>query len=197
MGSQIGFIKNALDTSCFEFHKKKEINLDSTMISSELYSNNDRKISMDFTFEKNESIYPEIRNYTFVKELGKGGFGKVNLYKEIKNPNNLVAVKEFFGINETNFPKEYKKEKKLLSEIHHKYIVKYLFSCFDNNNFYIGMEYCENKDLNNLINKTKNKNQKIEEKFIWKVAYQTLQALEYLHIVKTGNITPIFKYKFF
>ena len=176
--------KKVLDVSCSEFYNKRILTLDSTFTSSEYYSNNDSKINMDFKFEKNESILPEIRNYIFVKELGKGGFGEVNLYKEIKNPNNLVAVKEFFGINETNFPKEYKKEKKLLLELHHKYIVKYLFSCFDNNNFYIGMEYCENKDLNKLINKTKSKNQKIEEEFIWKVAYQTLQALEYLHIEK-------------
>jgi len=176
---------------------KNEINnttLNSTRSSLHRFPKKIGQMNNDFNFKKDELIQPEIRKYSFVKKLGKGGFGTVNLYRENKNLNKLIAVKEFDGINESNFPKEYKKEKKLLSEINHQYIVKYLFSCFDNNNFYIGMEYCENKDLDKLINKIKSRKEKFEEIFIWKVAYQTLKALEYLHIEKKvvhNDIKPL------
>ena len=56
------------------------------------------------------------------------------------------------------------------------------------------MEYCENKDLDKLINKIKSRKEKFEEIFIWKVAYQTLKALEYLHIEKKvvhNDIKPL------
>ncbi len=65
-------------------------------------------------FEKediNSINLPEIRKYIFVKELGVGAFGKVNLYKERRNPEHLIAVKEFSGITEENFPKKLKKKK--------------------------------------------------------------------------------------
>ena len=179
-------IKTISNISNKERNNSIELNttLNSTVVSLPLHHTKNKKNNINLNDEKIELNQPEIRKYTFVEELGRGGFGKVKLYKEKENPNKLVAVKEYLGISESNFPKEYKKEKKLLSEINHKYIVKYIFSCFDNDNFYIGMEYCEKRDLNKLINNAKKKNEKIEEKFIWKVAYQTLKALEYLHIEK-------------
>ena len=178
------------------YNGTKTIKTTSKMNSKEYHdiTKNDSKINLleeKFIIIQNE---PEIRNYTFVKELGTGGFGKVNLYKHNTHPQKLIAVKEFTGINENNFPKEIKKEKNMLLEIKHKYIVKYLFSCFDNNNFYIGMEFCKNGDLNSLINETIKKNKKIEEEFIWKIAYQTLEALEFLHIEKKivhNDIKPL------
>ena len=158
------------------------IDPNTTCSSSYRYTKKIEESNNDFNFKKD--VQPEIRKYTFVKELGRGAFGIVSLYRDKKNLNKLIAVKEFVGINESNFPKEYKKERNLLSEINHQFIVKYLFSCFDNNNFYIGLEYCENNDLEQFINKVRNKKEKFPEKFIWKVAYQTLKALEYLHIEK-------------
>ena len=121
---------------------------------------NDKKnINIDNNFKEDNNLFnlPEIRRYTFVEKLGEGAFGKVHLYKEKINPKNLIAVKVFNGINEDNIPKNIKKEKNLLLSINHPNIVKYLFSCFDNNNFYIGMEYCKNKDLAALINDKKKK----------------------------------------
>ena len=168
------------------YYDKANINwiTNSFMSSKTSFMNESNNKSINNKHKENEKNKSEISKYTFVKELGSGGFGKVKLYKETNNPRNLIAVKEFTGINESNFTKAMKKEKLLLSEINHKYIVKYLFSCFDHNNFYIGMEYCENNSLNDLINQKINKKEKIDEIFIWKVAYQTLKALEYLHIEK-------------
>ena len=68
--------------------------------------------------------------------------------------------------------------------INHPNIINYYFSCQRNNNLYIAMEFCQKKDLQNYINDKKDKNEKISEDKIWKVAYQTLDALQYLHVEK-------------
>ena len=68
--------------------------------------------------------------------------------------------------------------------INHPNIIKYYFSGVKNNIFYIAMEFCENRDLQYYINIQKDKNEKIPEKIIWKVAYQALEALQYLHVEK-------------
>ena len=190
--------KNNYDTNTnFSTYSGGNRTNNTTYTNSKLYSkeysnkmnnkSNKNNYKSKMNFEGKESIHlnePEIKNYSFVREIGTGGFGKVNLYKEIRNPQKLIAVKEFNGVNEDNFPKEIKKEKNLLLEINHPHIIKYLFSCFDNNNFYIGMEFCKNRDLDFLINEKRRKNQKVDEEFIWKVAYQTLKALEFLHVEK-------------
>ena len=46
------------------------------------------------------------------------------------------------------------------------------------------MEYFKNLDLQNYIKNKIDKKEKIQEDFIWKVAYQTLDALNYLHTIK-------------
>lgn len=46
------------------------------------------------------------------------------------------------------------------------------------------MEYCENNNLEIYIDSMKQKNERIPEDFIWKVAYQSLDALNYLHVEK-------------
>lgn len=46
------------------------------------------------------------------------------------------------------------------------------------------MEYCEKNNLNSYINQYINNNNQIPESFIWKVTYQVLNALKYLHIEK-------------
>jgi serine/threonine protein kinase len=74
------------------------------------------------------------------------------------------------------------KESKLLSLIAHKNIIKYYFHKIENKKFYLGMEYCKNLDLQNYIKNKIDKNEKIQEDFRWKVVYQTLDALNYLHI---------------
>ena len=190
--------RNKYDTSTnfsssFDGYRTSNTIYTSSKVNPKEYSNKKNKINnkinnkTKLNFEEKESNIlnePEIRNYTFVRDLGTGGFGKVKLYKENRNSQKLVAVKEFIGVNENNFPKEIKKEKNLLLEISHPYIIKYLFSCFDNNNFYIGMEFCINRDLDFLINENRKNNQKLDEEFIWKVAFQTLKALEYLHVQK-------------
>ena len=126
----------------------------------------------------------KMNNYTFIKNLRGGSVGKVGLYRSNINQQ-LVAIKEIditrFSENDKN---NLKKEPQILQMIKNPYIVQVYEFFEDDNKLYICMEYCENNDLNSYINKYINNNNKISEGFIWKVAYQVLNALNYLHIEK-------------
>ena len=133
----------------------------------------------------NNNTNLNIKDFIFRREIGRGSFGIVKLYCK-RNDNNIkIAVKE---LNLNGVEEKQKKiilaESTILSTINHPNVVKYYFSYNHNDCFCIAMEYCEKKDIQKLINeKIKNK-QKIEEQFIWKVCYQSLKALEYLHVQK-------------
>lgn len=126
----------------------------------------------------------KISNYTFIKDLGKGQTGKVGLYRSNINQQ-LVAIKEIVIPDVSEKEKNnLKKEPQILQMIKNPYIIQFYQDFEEDNKLYIVMEYCENNDLNSYINKEKKNNNKISESFIWKVAYQVLNALKYLHIEK-------------
>ena len=102
--------------------------------------------------------------YKKIKELGKGGFGKV--YQVLNKSNNRnFALKELYIKDETKEKIEkIKKEAEILSKFNHKNIVKYYTSFELEDKFYILMEYCDGKDINYIINKHKKKSELIEEK---------------------------------
>ena len=68
-----------------------------------------------------------------------------------------------------------------MKSVNHPNIIQFYESFIEDKNLYIVMEYCEKSDLNSYINDCKNKDEKIPEEFIWKVAFQVLDALHYLH----------------
>lgn len=133
----------------------------------------------------NNDIKLNIKDFIFEREIGRGSFGIVKLYCKKNNNNFKIAVKE---LNLNGVAEREKKriiaESTILSKINHPNIVKYYFSYNNNDCFCIAMEYCEKKDIQNFINEKIKKNEKIEENFIWKVCYQSLKALEYLHLQK-------------
>jgi len=125
-----------------------------------------------------------LSNFTFVEEIKKGTIGNVLLYCS-KSDQKLVAIKKI-DISEfdENQIKDLKKEPTILQTVKHPNIVQYYGSFEEENNLYICMEYCSKKDLNEYIKNYKKNKDKISEDFIWKVAYQSLEALKYLHIEK-------------
>jgi NIMA (never in mitosis gene a)-related kinase len=123
----------------------------------------------------------KLQNYTPSKPLKKGTTGNISLYFS-DSDSKKVAIKEI-DISDLNDQKinELKKEGELLKSVNHPNIIQFYESFIEDKNFYIVMEYCEKNDLNSYINSYKNKNEKIPEDFIWKVAFQVLDALHYLH----------------
>lgn len=120
----------------------------------------------------------KLANYTKVQLLKKGSTGSVSLYFS-NSDSKKVAIKKIniYDLNEQKIEKEIE----LLKSVNHPNIIQFYESFIEDKNLYIVMEYCEKSDLNSYINDCKNKSEKIPEEFIWKVAFQVLDALHYLH----------------
>ena len=141
-------------------------------------TNLDYKTKLDeFFLEKNKNNpFPNLK---FIKNLGKGGIGTVDLYKNTAT-NELVAVKRINEDNKDNIEKKllYQEFKILNSLGEHPNIVK-VKGLFHEEKFYIIVqEYCQFGDLYNHI-KTKGEDLKVEDAQYF--FYQLINAIDYLH----------------
>ena len=69
----------------------------------------------------------------------------------------------------------------VLKKLKHKNIIKYLFDFEDSENYYIIMEYTNLRNLNDFYLSYKYLGKQIEEEIIWKILYQCLIVLVYIH----------------
>ena len=121
--------------------------------------------------------------YNVICEIGKGSYGRVSKIVR-KSDKKLLIWKE---LNCGNIPAKEKQfitnEISILKELDHPNIVKQYEVIKDdlNSKIFIVMEYCEEGDLNKLILKNKNNKNLIDEKIIWDIIIQSLDALNYLH----------------
>ena len=69
----------------------------------------------------------------------------------------------------------------VLKELKHKNIIKYYTDFFDSDNYYLLMEYTNFRNLYDLYLTYKNLGKYIEEEIIWKILYQCLDVLVYIH----------------
>jgi len=119
--------------------------------------------------------------YEVIKELGRGGFGRVIQVKSLSD-NNLYAIKEIIIKNEMKDKiKDIEKEAIMLSKFDYKNIVKYYDSQKINNKFYILMEYCGEQNLRDYIEKHIKKNELIEENILYKIIKQICIGIKKIH----------------
>lgn len=114
--------------------------------------------------------------YTIISELGRGAFSTV--YKIKSNINQQYYCLKKINLKKT---KDKNNEINLLQNLSHINLVKYISSCTDESGIYIIMEYCEYGDLYSLLHSVRKKKVYVNEDIIWNIAYQSLQALNYLH----------------
>jgi len=88
-------------------------------------------------------IYNNI--YQYIRDLGKGGFGRVFLAKEARSQK-LVAIKE---LNSDDVDKQDSilREIQTISKFHREHIVGYLANFKLNDKLFLVLEYCEKGDL--------------------------------------------------
>ena len=89
---------------------------------------------------------------TYKKQLGKGGFGIVDLYKSF--------LGLYFAVKKSRNAKEIqllKNEQMILSKLDHPYIIKYYgyFSVVEDATSYLALEYAVGGDLSMLLRKKK------------------------------------------
>ena len=122
-----------------------------------------------------------IGNYKIIEKIGKGSFGIVYKAKRINEP--LIYVIKQISLNGlTDFQiNQVKTEAKILSLIKSNYVVKYYDSFFENGDLNIVMEYCDNGDLCNYLNKQK---LPLKEDLIWQMFIKITLGLTAIHKMK-------------
>ena len=125
-----------------------------------------------------EEEKPEIlKDYTLIKDIGEGNFGKVKL-STLNSTNEKYAIKI---LNKQKLKQQTKSssfnEIEIISKLNHPNIIHVEKILEDSKNHYIIMEYCDNGELFEYIVK-KDRLEQIEAAIFF---YQMINGVEYLH----------------
>ena len=117
--------------------------------------------------------------YDVVKELGKGGYGKVYQVKN-KTTGEIRACKHLSKLNIKNLDR-FKKEIKYLQEMDHPNIIK-LFDVYESErSYYIVMEQCKGGEIFDRIIEHINTKQMYSEKDAATIFKQVMSCIQYCH----------------
>ena len=117
-------------------------------------------------------------NYADDMKIGAGGFGAV--YKGKLETGQLVAVKKALVLEDED-NKEFLNELNILTQIHHKHIVKLLGCCLETKTPLLVYEYASNGTLGDHLQETSKNGYLMGWDRRLLVAIQTAEALSYLH----------------
>ena len=162
-----------------------ESSLDPATVSFIEYTRSTEAESSEPTFLRSTSIESELLQqediYVFVKFLGHGAFGRVNLYRNAKD-NSLVVWKEI-NLKNSN-PKsrnEAFSEVEILSMLDHPNIIAYFKHFISEDMLYIELEYAKGGNLANLIRQQKYQEKYFEEETVLWYLFQLSSAIAYIH----------------
>ena len=127
---------------------------------------------------------PKITDFTIVKELGSGSFGRVYLVTHKKTKANY-AIKAIDKRNKANIEEKpyFRREVEVMYKIHHPNVIK-LYSHFEDNNFcYFIMEYIAKGNMFGLIPTDKKK--RISTQLVAILIKDIISAVYFLH-----NMSP-------
>ena len=95
----------------------------------------------------------DISQFIFIRNISKGGYGKVDLFKK-KNTGDEYAIKiiDIANIKSLNVANLIKNETEILNLIHHDFLVKCYYIFSDNDKYYFVMENIQGGDLGSLMN---------------------------------------------
>lgn len=119
--------------------------------------------------------------YVFVKFLGRGSFGSVNLYRHNVD-NSLVVWKEInLTLLNDRFRNDAFAEIDILSMIDHPNVISYYKYFFDEKHLYIELSYCNGGTLAQLIKDQIEMNKYFSEETVLWYLYQLCNAVSYIH----------------
>ena len=125
-----------------------------------------------------------LRNYEIEKQLGKGTYGVVYKVKK-RDDNKIYVLKQISLLGLTASQKdEVKLEAKVLSKIKSKYVVKYYDSFEEDAKLNIIMEYCDNGDLNDFLERHKLTKHLLPENIVWKIFIKITLGMADIHKLK-------------
>ena len=164
-------------------------NIDNISLGSPILNlKNNKLIGINIFNNKNillKDILNDIINnnkFTFIKELGEGGFGKVNLV--LNNIDNKYYALKEIEIKKVDNINILKNEINNLSKFNCNNIIKYHDSYKINDKYYILMEYCDGNNLKDFINKYIKNNELIEENILYNIIKQICIGIKEMHKMK-------------
>ena len=139
---------------------------------------NNENVNENINENKNEKIGDKKEDFIPIKMLGDdGAYGKI--LKIRSKLNNKIYVMKI--IAKTVEEKYSKQEINVLKILDHPNIVKYYTSFEDEDNYYIIIEYIKGPNFSIFYNSFYLNNEAINEKTIWHLLGQSLDALVYIH----------------
>ena len=123
---------------------------------------------------------PKITDFTIIKELGSGSFGRVYLVSH-KKTKAQYAIKAIDKRDKTNIEEKpyFRREVEVMYKIHHPNVVK-LFGHFEDNNYcYFIMEYISKGNIYGLIPQDKKK--RLSSQIVASLIKDVISAVYYLH----------------
>ncbi|CAL5985694.1 Kinase [Hexamita inflata] len=120
-------------------------------------------------------------NFNFIKELGQGSFGQVNLV-ERKKDNKMYAIK-YINVKKMNQQsREFQlNEIRILASIYHPNILSFYETFVQDGKLHIVLEYADGGDLQSEIEQRIKTKQYFKEDEILSILVQCLCGLNYLH----------------
>lgn len=123
-----------------------------------------------------------MENYKFVKQIGEGSYGKVQLVRAPDGKNCVIKVVDTRRMNAKE-KKAAMNEVKVLSSLKHPYVVRYYDSFLNAGKLCIVMQFAEKGDLYSRIKQARN-GRRIPQEQVLEWFTQGVLALKYLHDLK-------------
>lgn len=130
-----------------------------------------------------------LERYLIQKELGKGGFGRTYLIEDLQQNRQKYVLKEFLH-NQNNGelnPKArslFEQEARILDQLNHEQIPKFLDWFEEDNKIFIVQQYIEGDNYWELLCKREKNNQSFSEEEIIKLLKDLLSVIDYIHSKK-------------
>lgn len=129
---------------------------------------------MNYSFKDLKSA---TKNFSEEYKLGEGGFGEV--YKGVLKNERVVAVKKLAISQSHRAKEEFEKEVKIISNVHHRNLIRLLGCCSNGPELLLVYEYMANSSLDNFLYGDKKGSLSWKQRF--DIILGTARGLSYLH----------------
>ena len=124
----------------------------------------------------------QLDDYEILRRIGSGKFSVVYKARR-KADGHILALKkvQVFDIKDTKAREKCLKEVKLLQNLKHENVVKYVDSFFEEGILFIVFEWAASGDLKRVMKETREASGQLDEAVIWNYFEQVCRGLRYMH----------------